>query len=195
MIKDLQEKKCSVINCDNKHKSKGYCGVHYMRFSRYGDANISKHHGYTCSTNSKKKKLYRAWRSIKNRCYNSKVPEYRHYGARGIILCEEWKNDFFTFAKYIGLPPTERHWIERINNNNNYEPGNVKWVLPKDNCRNRRNNVLNEDLVYVILDYLKKVDLKVTEIAKILEINIGTIHSIKYKKSWLDIIEKYERTN
>lgn len=47
-----------------------------------------------------KTRLYRIWAGIKNRCYNKKTPEYKKYGLRGIIMCDEWRNDFITFKDW-----------------------------------------------------------------------------------------------
>lgn len=41
--------------------------------------------------------LARIWRSIKARCYNPNNHEYKRYGAKGVIICDEWKNDFKKF--------------------------------------------------------------------------------------------------
>ncbi len=66
--------------------------------------------------------------------------EYRLYGNRGIVVCKEW-HDFNVFIAYIGLSPSPKHSIDRINVNGNYEPGNVRWATKKMQANNKRNNV------------------------------------------------------
>lgn len=84
--------------------------------------------------------LYRRWAGIKNRCLNTNNPLYKYYGARGITICDEWKNDFKAFYDYVMSLPNYnlKLTIERIDNDGNYEPGNIKWADMFEQCANKR---------------------------------------------------------
>lgn len=86
-------------------------------------------------------KEYRAWRGMKERCTNPKTQGYKHYGGRGITVCEKWKNSFSSFYEDVGPCPSLEHSIDRTNNEGNYEPGNVKWVTRQEQGNNTRANV------------------------------------------------------
>lgn len=75
------------------------------------------------------------------RCTNPKTREYGHYGGRGITIDETFKS-FEGFYAYMGPKPSPSHSIDRINNNGNYEPGNVRWATKKEQGRNTRVNRL-----------------------------------------------------
>jgi hypothetical protein len=85
-------------------------------------------------------KEHRAWRNARNRCHNPGSQEYFRYGARGITVCDEWRNDFARFIADVGYAPSKLHTLERANNNEGYRPGNVIWATAADQARNRRNN-------------------------------------------------------
>lgn len=80
---------------------------------------------------------YKLWRSIKQRCLNPKQIQYKDYGGRGIKLCERWL-DSLNFIKDIPKRPSPLHTFGRIDNDGNYEPGNVRWETRSEQQNNRR---------------------------------------------------------
>lgn len=85
--------------------------------------------------------FYRKWKSIKSRCFNKKVQGYKNYGGRGITMCDEWKNDAKAFIDYISnLEHCGRvgYTLDRIDNNGNYEPGNVRFASKTTQSRNQQ---------------------------------------------------------
>lgn len=79
---------------------------------------------------------YTAWKNMHQRCENSKRREYARYGGRGIRVCERWSR-FDLFLADMGRRPSNRHSVERTDNDGNYEPGNCRWGTAKEQCRNR----------------------------------------------------------
>lgn len=82
-------------------------------------------------------KEYRAWLGAKSRCYSPIRKDFKYYGGRGIKMCDQWRDDFEAFLAHIGPCPYGLT-LDRINNDGNYEPGNVHWVTPKQQAANRR---------------------------------------------------------
>lgn len=80
---------------------------------------------------------YRSWDAMLNRCNNPSHKQYRDYGGRGIKVCERW-NVFENFLDDMGLKPTPKHSIDRINNNGDYEPGNCRWATISEQKMNQR---------------------------------------------------------
>jgi hypothetical protein len=89
-------------------------------------------HGKSKST------TWNSWISMRSRCMNKNVAEYKNYGARGISICDKW-SDFSAFLADMGERP-EGKTLDRIDVNGNYEPGNCRWSTPKEQMRNKRNN-------------------------------------------------------
>lgn len=90
-------------------------------------------------------KLYKVWTNMKFRCYNPSCPHFSHYGARGILICDEWKNDFSAFmgwAKNSGYKSGLT--LDRIDNNKGYSPDNCRWVDFVCQANNTRRNVFIE---------------------------------------------------
>lgn len=83
--------------------------------------------------------IYKVWASMIARCTNSTLPEYHNYGGRGITVCERWLR-FENFIADMGQRPSDKHSIDRINNDGNYEPTNCRWATKKQQCNNTRRN-------------------------------------------------------
>jgi hypothetical protein len=71
------------------------------------------------------------------RCENQKSPSFKDYGGRGIRVCNRWQ-EFKYFAEDVGLKPFQGATLDRIDNNGDYEPCNVKWSTRTEQCVNRR---------------------------------------------------------
>lgn len=88
---------------------------------------------------------YHIWHNMVRRCTCPKSKDYHRYGGRGIRVCERWLDSCRLFVEDVGTRPSLQHQIDRYpNNDGNYELGNVRWALPRQNCQNRRDNVLLE---------------------------------------------------
>ncbi len=86
-----------------------------------------------------RRKVRRVWSAIRGRCGNPKNRAFHYYGGRGISVCDRW-NKFSKFLEDVGDPPgLGRRWsLDRIDNDGNYEPGNVRWATQTEQNDNRR---------------------------------------------------------
>ena len=82
--------------------------------------------------------LYDVYYAMLKRCGNEKDKAYKDYGGRGISVCERWKESFLNFYSDIIPLYVEGLHMDRIDNNGNYEGGNVRFVTQAENNRNKR---------------------------------------------------------
>ena len=83
---------------------------------------------------------YRAWCHMKERCNNKTCKVYKHYGGRGITVCDRW-SEFKNF--YADMGACNSLSLDRIDNNGNYEPSNCRWADKTTQALNRSNNKNN----------------------------------------------------
>ena len=83
--------------------------------------------------------LYTTWKMMKDRCNNPKAINYKHYGGRGIKVCEIWLKNFWTFVEDMGDKPAGTT-LDRINNEGDYCPSNCRWSSKEEQRANRRDS-------------------------------------------------------
>lgn len=127
------------IQYDNlKNGSSTSCGcrckeVTILRSTKHGDCQRGK-----------RAPEFTVWASMIARCTNPKTKYFNRYGGRGITVCQKWRDSYESFLTDVGRRPSAKHSIDRINNNGNYEPGNVRWATSLEQNNNRRDNVIWE---------------------------------------------------
>jgi hypothetical protein len=137
---DMPEKRGKQVKCQCE------CGrINILPFTRL-------FHGYTSSCTRcasithgyRYTRLYGVWRSMKTRCYCKSHPNYKNYGGRGIIVCNEWRNDFPAFRKWAYSNGYDENAIygkctlDRIDVNGNYCPENCRFVDMQVQVTNQR---------------------------------------------------------
>lgn len=154
------------------------------RFRKKYKRRIYELHGQ--SKSSGRTSLYKRWLSIKSRCYLPGSISYKYYGARGITVCDVWRNSFIAFSKWAhDNGYDERLQIDRIDSNGNYEPANCRFVSAKENNKNRRNVKMDDESVRM-LRYLRDRGFNGLQLAKIFNITNGTVYKIINYHIWIE---------
>lgn len=84
---------------------------------------------------------YKVWLGMRRRCENPKMSTWKNYGARGILVCDDWMV-FDRFFADMGPRPTLKHEIDRRNNDGHYNAENCRWATRKQQSNNRRSSRL-----------------------------------------------------
>lgn len=108
------------------------CGCLNKEISQRMASTINYRHGKSGS------KEHRAWLYMRRRCYQRTHRSYKNYGGRGIRVCKRWLNNFNNFFADVGPAPSRKHSIDRMRNNEDYKPSNVRWATRKQQDLNRR---------------------------------------------------------
>lgn len=119
-------------------------------------------------------KEYNIWRSMIHRCSARKNTRWKDYGGRGITVHPDFLN-FSYFLGYVGARPTDKHTLDRINNDGNYEPGNVRWADQRTQRMNRSDNFRITH---------NKTTKTLTEWSELLNISVGTLWARLKSYKW-----------
>lgn len=138
-------------------------------------------------------RLYNIWDNMKARCYRKTNPNYKHYGARGIHICQEWLTDFMNFYNWaISNGYSQELTIERENNDGNYEPLNCRWATIVEQSQNTRSHLGISKVIEI--KELLQTPITQKEIAAIYNVNIDTITKINTNRTYKNISLKHNRT-
>lgn len=120
-----------------------YCSMGCAATGRRKKISIKQncHHNY--SPRKGVHPIYNTWKGMRHRCRSTTNRFYRNYGGRGIDVCDEWYDSFFSFCEWAQLNGWEKGLsLDRINNDGNYEPMNCRWTTHKVQLSNTRHNRL-----------------------------------------------------
>lgn len=127
-----------LCDCGNITISDGYqlrrgitksCGC----YQRTNAGDVHRKHGY-CGT-----RLYRIYYKMKERCYRPENDNFKYYGGRGIKICDEWLQNFSSFADWaVSNGYADNLTIDRKDNEKGYSPDNCRWVTMAEQQRNKR---------------------------------------------------------
>lgn len=124
------------------------------------------------------------------RCCNPTDSHYKHYGARGITICERWRSSAANLLADMGEPPAGTS-LDRIDNNGNYEPGNCRWATPTQQARNQRGCKLSLEAAADILRHIRQGAHKPT-LARQFGVTVAAIYAIEKGKTWIEAAQILE---
>ena len=98
-----------------------------------------------------------SYKMMIRRCYDENSDQYPFYGGRGIKVCNSWIADFSNFLRDMGERPDGK-FLDRGDNDGNYDPDNCRWITHKENCKNRRSTrwIVVDGERYTLKDFANK---------------------------------------
>lgn len=138
---------------------------------RTGNKNPNYKHGLRHT------RLFSIWSNMLTRCTNCNADSYKWYGAKGITVCDEWRNDFKSFYDWaMANGYSDNLTIDRIDNSKGYYPDNCHWSTEKTQANNRTSNHL------ITIGGVTKT---LTEWCDIYSINYRTVQD-RLKRGWTE---------
>lgn len=149
-------------NYDKKVRVMCVCGkvkeVHIASLNNGGTVSCGCFHKELFSNITSTHKLsthliYRLWARLKTRCLNKNSVEYRKYGAKGVMICDEWRDDFMSFYNWAkdkwrkGLELDKDILYNKKHGTRTgklYSPEYCCFVTGKANCRQKTTNRIIE---------------------------------------------------
>lgn len=89
-------------------------------------------------------RIHNTWKQMRQRCLNPHHRRFEDWGGRGITVCQEWQESFEAFYDHVAQLPhfgEKGYSLDRMDNDGNYEPGNVRWATKAEQANNRRKRV------------------------------------------------------
>lgn len=171
---------CNVMGCNSYVVSKGLCDKHRIRRDSHGDTSKTLRPDDWGKRTSHP--LYKLWNGLVRRCTAETSKDYVEYGARGIRVCDEWL-DFWKFIEDMGDRPSQKHSVERLDVNGNYEKSNCVWATPAQQARNKRSNVLTQDFAKEIRQRFSAGE-RVSDIARSLALPYDSTRDVVTGRTW-----------
>lgn len=150
---------------------------HGREYGRLGTKSVSRDFAYEGLL--REHPNYGCWQSMLRRCDTPNAKNYHRYGGRGIKVCDRWLKEnhgFENFVADMGIRPSDKHSLDRIDANGDYCPENCRWATMKEQENNKRNNIR------VVLD---GKSITITQLCEIIAINRNCIY--KLLKRGIDI--------
>lgn len=123
-----------------------YCSRACQYADKHGKVINLKHGDIQCINGKQIQPAeYRIWSHMKRRCLDPTTHNYRWYGGRGIKVCQRWIDSYADFLADMGRRPSEKHSIDRIDNDGNYEPSNCRWATYAQQAVNKQRRSLNDN--------------------------------------------------
>src|SRR5262249_20201455 len=133
------------------------CGCLRREQAAQQAADRNYRHGGAIRNN--RSRLYESWTDIKQRCLNPRDKDFEDYGGRGITMAPEWIEDYTVFRDHVnqnlGPRPSAKNTIDRIENDEGYFPGNIKWSTKSQQGHNSRRSVVNKVVDAAVREYVK----------------------------------------